>query len=219
MEDRCPTYTTKIREHRWLSPGTFELVCERPAAFSFAAGQKIQLVHSGVSREFTIASGPADPEVALCIRQIEGGRMSAALSRLPVGSELSLQGPYGYFTFKPTELQAVFVATGTGIAPFLSMTRSQVKDFILLHGVRRSAELYYRSELTAAASRYVPCISSENDLPADHFAGRVTDFLETELPRASFDFYLCGSGDMIREVTLIVDDRFDGSRVFAEKFY
>jgi ferredoxin-NADP reductase len=219
MEDKRATFSTEIRERRWLTPGTFELVLDRPDAFSFVAGQKIELAFAGASREFTVASGPADPEMVLCIRKIEGGRMSALLSRVPTGSELSFQGPYGYFTFKPGGRQAVFVATGTGIAPFVAMTRSHVKNFILLHGVRQSVELYYRAELVAAAARYIPCISSEQELPEGHFAGRVTDFLATELPRAPFDFYLCGSGAMIRDVTHIVDDRFDGSRIFAEKFF
>ena len=219
MVDNRATYTTKIRERRWLSKGTFELICDRPAGFAFRAGQKIQMFLAETSREFTIASGANDPEITLCIREIDNGQMSSSLSRMPIGSELTFEGPYGYFIFKPAALQAVFVATGTGIAPFISMARSHVKDFILLHGVSQTSELYYKPELKAAASRYIPCISDEQDLSSGHFAGRVTDYLETDMPRNTFDFYLCGNGSMIHDVIMLVDERFEGSRVFSEKFF
>ena len=44
-------------------------------------------------------------------------------------------GPHGYFTFRDFRLKPVFVATGTGIAPFVSMVRAGAKGFIVLHGV------------------------------------------------------------------------------------
>ena len=132
---------------------------------------------------------------------------------------MSFNGPYGYFNFQPSERQAVFAATGTGIAPFAAMCRSGVEDFILLHGVSRLSELYYRRELETTARQYIPCISDQAELPDGLYMGRVTGFLKTQLPAAVYDFYLCGNGAMIRDVTLLVDERFEGSRVFTEKFY
>jgi len=55
--------------------------------------------------------------------------------------------------------------------------------------------------------------------PAGSFAGRVTDYLETELPPLPYDFYLCGRSDMIRDATLLVDERFSDSYVYTEIFY
>ena len=212
-------YKTKILERKWLSEGTFELMLDRPENFSFKPGQKIQITGTGNPREYSIASAPTDPHLKLCIRKIEGGRISSVLSDSLIGSELNYRGPYGYFYFNPSRLRAVFVATGTGIAPFVSMMRSGVSDFILLHGVKRTTDLYYRSELEAAANQYLPYISEQSELPAGLFSGRVTDYLENELPQSAYDFYLSGSGAMIRDIIILVDERFEGSRVFSEKFY
>ena len=99
------------------------------------------------------------------------------------------------------------------------MGRAGITDFMLLHGVRKPTELYYRNYLEAAASHYIPCISSAAEVPDGAYAGRVTDFIETELPQGEYDFYLCGGGEMIHDVILLVDDHFEGSRVFTEKFY
>jgi ferredoxin-NADP reductase len=113
----------------------------------------------------------------------------------------------------------VFVATGTGIAPFCSMAGSGVNGFILLHGVATPEELYYRAFLQPQAAGYQPCLSESRPAAAGHFAGRVTDYLATQLPRRIYDFYLCGRRDMVRDATFVVDERFEGSLVYSEIFY
>ena len=42
---------------------------------------------------------------------------------------------------------------------------------------------------------------------------------EAKLARRAYDFYLCGREEMIRDVTLLVDEAFPGSRVYAEIFF
>jgi ferredoxin-NADP reductase len=111
----------------------------------------------------------------------------------------------------------VFVATGTGIAPFVSMVKSGCKGFTLLHGVPTSAELYYGESFRAAAFRYVPCLSEEN--AAGAFSGRVTEWVRTHLAPGSYDFYLCGRREMVRDVTSLVDEGYLASRVYAEIFH
>ncbi len=216
---RPSKYTATLQERNWLSEGTFELICGRPTAFDFSPGQKIRIGGGEMAREYSIASSPGEVTLRLCIRHIKDGLISSKLSRLAVGSDLSFIGPYGYFNFKPSSHQAVFVATGTGIAPFAAMVRAGIRDFILLHGVQNSTELYYRTELESAAFSYTACISTDAVSPPDSIAGRVTDYLKSELQSGIYDFYLCGGGEMIRDVILLIDDRFEGSRVFTEKFY
>jgi NAD(P)H-flavin reductase len=117
---------------------------------------------------------------------------------------------------------AVLVATGVGISPFVSMTRSGVICSTLLHGVRTAAELYYEPLLRNAAKRYVPCLSkaaTETGLPHDSFRGRVTEYLKKHLEPGVYDFYVCGRSEMVRDVTLLVDELFPGSHVYAEIFY
>jgi NAD(P)H-flavin reductase len=102
------------------------------------------------------------------------------------------------------------------------MVRAGVRDFLLLHGVRDPEELYYASLFRGPATRVVPCLTGrepeDKPLP-DAFVGRVTAYVHGRLPRKAYDFYLCGRGEMIRDVTLLVDEAFPGSRVYSEIFF
>ena len=99
------------------------------------------------------------------------------------------------------------------------MIRSGVTGFTLLHGVDSPEDLYYQPQLEAVADLYVPCISREYPSYSEHFRGRVTDYLQKQLPPAVYDFYLCGRREMIRDVTWLVDERFPGSLLYSELFY
>ena len=79
----------------------------------------------------------------------------------------------------------MFAATGTGVAPFLSMKRGGARDFVFLHGVRAGSELSFRDEIGAAARLYVPCLSA--DPVADGYHGRVTDWAARQLAPGSYD--------------------------------
>jgi len=148
--------------------------------------------------------------------------MSSSLAAMEPGNRLHFAGPFGYFIFRAAERPAVFVATGTGIAPFVSMSRTGTTGFLLLHGVREAEDLFYEADLRRSASRYVPCVSGgggEKTLLPDGFPGRVTQYLAQHVPQGQYDFYLCGRGEMIRDVIRIVDERFPGSLVYSETFY
>jgi ferredoxin-NADP reductase len=203
-----------------LSPQAFELRLARPPGFAYAAGQRITIILEGAERDYSLASAPHEPEMRLCIRAVEGGQVSGRLERLTPGSALTFYGPHGYFTFKPAGRTPVFVATGSGVAPFRAMAAAGAAGYVLLHGVDSPADLYYADVLRSAAARYVPCISGpEATRVSGGFAGRVTDYLRQRLPAGSYDFYACGRRDMVRDVTLLADERFPDSLVFAETFY
>ena len=111
-------YTSKIKERHWLSAKTFELILTKPKGFEHVAGQRLVIRLDGIEREYSIVSGPAEPELRICIRMVETGRLSGLLASCAMGSSLQFSGPSGYFVFQPSDRQPVFVATGTGIAPF-----------------------------------------------------------------------------------------------------
>ena len=111
------------------------------------------------------------------------------------------------------------IYTGTGLAPFVSMARSGVNGFILLHGVNSAENLYYASVFKSAAKQYVPCISETDRSSGEYFRGRVIDYLQKKLVPGRYDFYLCGRREMIRDVTFLVDEKFPGSLIFMEIFY
>ncbi len=214
--------TTCLLERRWLSEDTFEADLERPPGFRFSPGQGIMLSRDGIEREYSLISGPEEARLSVCIQVVQKGLFSPLLASLPTGSSLSLTGPHGYFTLQPGNRPPVLVATGTGIAPFVSMVHAGARSFTMLHGAAGPRALYYRSIVQPAAAEYVGCLSRETSVephPLWEYPGRVTDFLEDRLPAGAFDFYLCGRREMVRDVMRLVDDRFAGSRVFFEIFF
>lgn len=218
----APVYRSRLLGRRWLAAGTLEIELDRPPGFSFVPGQRIKLFRDRLAREYSLVSTPEDRSLLLCVRVVEGGLFTPWLASCPGGTEISFSGPCGYFVYRPSPRPACFVATGTGIAPFVSMARSGLSGFTLLHGVRTPKETYYRQVFELRAARYVPCVSggaAPEELSEGVFPGRVTDYAERVLSGGPFDFYLCGNREMVRDMTRIVDGRFEGSRVFIEIFF
>jgi len=216
------SFRVELLGRRWLSDITFEIELTRPPSFEFYPGQSIRVVHQQLERDYSIVSDPAVPTLALCIRNVQDGSLTPLLATAKIGRRISFTGPHGYFTFRPSNRSPLFIATGTGIAPFVSMVRSGVKGFTLLHGVQGPSELYYESLIRPATKSYVACLSGstlDSPGPEGVFHGRVTDYLEKNLPAGLYDFYLSGRIEMVRDVTHIVDERFPGSLVYTEIFY
>ena len=153
-------YELRLVSRNRVSEKAHELLFDRPADFTFSPGQRIRIIHEKGERDYTPISAPPDPYLALLVRIVEGGVLSPVLAAAEVGTSFLFTGPYGYFVWLPSERPAVFVATGTGVAPFISMARSGVRGFVLVYGVRKAQELYERSLLRGAASAYVACLSS-----------------------------------------------------------
>ena len=142
---------------------------------------------------------PCRPEDGEVGTEAVAGEAEEALKdiyrRLRPGDPIAFSGPTGSFTLRDLDAPLVFVATGTGLAPFRSIVRSRpaIRP-TLLHGVRTAAELYFREELESRCAQYRPCVSRDAARPC-----RVTDALaEMDLdPRA--EVYLCGGQPMIRD--------------------
>jgi len=81
----------------------------------------------------------------------------------------------------------------------------------------------FEIELSRPASlNYVPCLleaASADPSPPGAFFGGAASYLIKNLQPGSYDFYLCGEREMIRGVTLLVDERYAGSYVYTEVFY
>lgn len=219
---RMQTYTCELSQRHWLSDRTYEVELTRPAGFDFSAGQNIRFFHRSAQRHYAPISSPADPFLKLCVFEMAGGVFSPYLASTPIGTEFTFSGPHGYFVFRPSNSKPVFIATGTGIAPYLSMARAGVRGFTLLHIVPQSKELYFRQFFEETADAYVPCVPPASEPGGDMLdlsAGEAIDYMSAHLPAEPHDFYLCGNQSMVRDVTLFVDSRFPGSRVYHEVFF
>ena len=114
------------------------------------------------------------------------------------GSELEVIGPRGHFKLEQDEMTTkkyLWVATGTGIAPYRSFIRSYSNiNYKLIHGVRYGFEAYDKIEYDP--ERFVLCTSRDT---SGDFNRRVTDFLkEYEIDEDEI-VYLCGNSQMIND--------------------
>lgn len=216
------TQTTELINRRWLSKSAFELELSRPPHFHFKAGHTIRLIHRDQKRYYSLVSAPSDPTLLLCVNFIEKGHLSPLLASAEIGSKFQFAGPRGYFNFSPLPRPPVFIATDTGIAPFVSMARSGVRGFVLLHGARHADEIYYQDLLRRSARKYLPVIwesPGEVQVSSGLFHSKMANLLAQHLEPGRYDFYLCGWRKMIKDVTHLIDDRFPGSHIYTEVFY
>lgn len=216
-----PRFRASLVDRRWLAPGILELRLTRPADVAFIPGQFLRFTMDGYERDYTMVSASDAGTIDFCIAIVDEGRFSTEILAADKGTSFQLSGPHGHFVFQGPVNPAVFVGTGTGVAPFVAFCRSGVSDALLLHGVGIPGRLIYRDVLQAALRGYVPCLSRSSetiDRPATAFSGRVTRYLERQLKSGTYDFYLCGRRSMIRDATVIIDDRFGDSRLFVETY-
>ncbi len=153
----------------------------------------------GKSRPYSISSGPAEDELRFVIRTMAGGEVSPWLMARKPGDTIRVTPPFGWF--RPGQeigdAPFVFIATGTGIAPFLSYMQTFQKPPVqCLYGVRRNADAIGLSNLR----NFCPTRLAVSREPTNDHHGRVTDLLET-LPLApDVHFYCCGLESMVNEV-------------------
>ena len=213
-------YSSRLIRRQWLTKDTFILALECPSNFRFTAGQRIRLSINQKTRDYSLIPGDSPNELLLLIRLVADGPATRLLSTCPEGISLQFTGPGGQFIDRSSSRPAVFVATGTGIAPFVAMVRAGTTGFTLLHGARVEGDLYFRDLVSLSAEVYIPCLTTSlPDPPADVFAGRATTYAQTHLPPGDYDFYLAGRREMIADMIAIIDDRFPSSRIYSEIFF
>jgi ferredoxin--NADP+ reductase len=173
-----------------------------------------------VQRPYSVASDPVsagDSGYEFYIRLVRGGAFTPLLWRLPVGHRMRMIGPKGKFTLEPEDDRThLFISTGTGNAPFVSMMKSLIREgrprkAVFINGVSYVADLGYRDVLEGWQAsggypvQYVPTVSRPGD-PANAGWTGWTGRTESVLPRALDEFhltpdntiaYICGNPDMI----------------------
>ena len=212
-------FKSKILQKRVLSEYTFVLRLERHNLL-FRAGQYIIVELGNESREYSLYSGEKDPYLEILVRRVENGNISRKLDQLSEGDILDVEGPYGFFVINDEEAKEkklLFMATGTGIAPFRSFVRSfNPLDYQLLHGTRYLTEAYEHKSYHP--QKLIFCTSREN---GSHFQGRITDYFKTHMkPDANTIYYLCGNSEMIEEMSAHLEDRdIDPFDIRSEEFF
>lgn len=214
----------RLVQRHALTPTALHLAFEHAegAALAFRAGQFIQL-HvvdaQGIEqrRSYSLAGAPQEHagRWEILVGLTPGGLASARLAQMPLGEIVSASGPFGRFGLAARDAapRYLMIATGTGIAPFRSMLPELVQRaeagarVELLHGVRESAQLYFREAFAAAAERvstlrYRGCVSQQPvaDEASLLVPGRVQGALAALEPQPSDIACLCGHPAMVDEV-------------------
>lgn len=174
----------------------------------FIAGQVVAL---GVNTEieprlYSIASAETDDLITILYSEREEGSLTPMLSLLKPGDNILVSKPFG--TFTKVKDNAVFVAAGTGIAPFMSMLQSnKVNHATVIHGAPYPDFFYFSDYLRATlGERYIQCCS--RCMPGCLYVGRVTKFLkEWDNLDPNKNYYLCGSAEMVVETRDILISR------------
>ena len=183
----------------------------------WAPGQFARIhVGNDAWRDYSIA-GIEGNQVRFLISTRTGGQGSRFVETAEPGTRTTIELPLGQFTATPSDRRRVFVATGTGLAPFLPIFTAPERkhDDLLIFGCR-TGEDDLPSLLPDPTPTVLRCISREDVDGALH--GRVTDALETlDFDPAETEFYLCGSSAMVADGMALLERR-DAKHLFTEPY-
>ena len=206
-----------------VGAGVVDLVftMRSPSWLPFQAGQFVSLAiggdeggGSGVPakrRSYSIASpsGTGD-RLRFIVRAIPQGAATDFLLSLPVGSEVHMTGPHGFFVLDPQHPgDVVFGATGTGLAAVLPMLDELSRRALegrrsLFWGARHETDLFTRGEVEELCRRASVDLRILLTAPTPEWTGgrgRITPAILELLPDLrSPTFYLVGNGAMITDL-------------------
>ena len=191
----------------------------------FIPGQWIRVFSENgeKGRAYSIASMPGDC-IEICVKRIENGNMSNYICNLKENDKIQIAGPYGMFTIKNKETDMVFVATGTGITPFISMisdiTSSNFnKKIYVIFGAKTEKDILYKELLEDLHEKgkinFIPVLSREK---WDMEKGYVQDVLKKK-NFENCDYYICGIGEMVLDCLKILEQKkIPKERIYKERY-
>jgi ferredoxin--NADP+ reductase len=224
------TRQTVLAVRRWTD-ALVSVRVSRDPAFRFKAGHYARLGLAGpdgavVSRPLSIASAATDPHLDFLCTLVPGGELSSRLAACAAGDAAWIDRPsYGFLTvagLAPGD-DLWMLATGTGIAPFLSILRepeihSAFRRIVVVHSVRVAAELAPAEPVAALAREglpvvgaarvsYVPVVTREPGatalsarIPTMLADGALEDAVGARIDVARSRVMTCGNPAMAREV-------------------
>lgn len=239
MTDSADKFTRQtLLEVNPLTPSLFTLRTTRDKGFRFRAGQFTKLGvtkadGSTVWRAYSVVSSPYDEFLEFFSIVVPGGEFTSELSRLKVGDTLMVERQaYGYLTLDRfiDGRDLWLLATGTGVAPFLSILQDfevweKFERIVLVYSAREVRELAYQDLIADLTQReylaeyahkltYIPIVTRE-EVPGT-LNGRITTLIESgELERAAgvqlspehSRVMLCGNPQMIDDTRKLLKER------------
>jgi ferredoxin-NADP reductase len=224
-----------LLEFRDIAPEVRHFVFEVPELeqLDFKPGQFVSLKGTlngkEITRPYSIVSEPDRNRFELCLNLVHEGVFSPYLFKLQPGDSVEMSAPLGFFVVRDPARDALFIATGTGIAPFRSMapgylSHPHAKELTLLFGVRYEHTIYYREDferLTRAHPnfRFWPVLSRAESSWTGR-TGHVQQHLGEALAGGTdLDVYICGLKAMVDDVRAMLKVLgFDRKQIIFEKY-
>jgi len=216
----------------------FELT--EPKTIEFVAGQYVQLLcpkYKGSSEEvyraYSIASDPTDKgAVELIIRKVPNGICTTwCFEHLKEGDRVKLNGPYGEFRLSDTEAPMVFVAGGSGMAPFVSLLHRMrnegiQREAVYFFGGNTTRDLCLDEQMKEFAEAlpnftFLPVVSRpEEESGWTGETGLVTEAVKRRYKDLSgLEGYLCGSPGMIdAAIKVFIELGMPQDKIYYDKF-
>lgn len=212
----------------------FSFRCTRDSALQFENGQfvLIGLMQNDrpLLRAYSFVNANTDAELEFLSIKVPDGALTSALQHIEVGDSLVVcKAAKGTLVVPDLNdgLRLFLFATGTGLAPFISIIRGgeaarRFSEIVVVHGVRRVSELAYRDELEAFAKQpgcyYYPTVTREafvheGRIPALIESGRLFQDLGIAPLNASTDrVMICGNAAMLNDTrSLLLAQDFKAS--------
>ena len=243
MSQLSETFNAQLVEARLISPRVRHLTFERIGApFHFAAGQWVSVVFpfvdekgKPVRRSYSIASASEDGgRFELVVTRVEGGPGSTFLHDAAVGATMEVRGPQGMFE-RSGAVPSLFIATGTGVAPFRRMLRDALEThdsspLWVLFGARTQSDLLFGEELQALEARhpnvrFMPSLSR----PEPGWSG-LSGYVQTHVTTLWRELgatsatpphaYVCGVKKMLLEVRAVLKEQLgvERQRIHVESY-
>jgi ferredoxin--NADP+ reductase len=218
---------TVIENWHWTD-ALFSLRVRAPR-LSFQAGQFVRIAldveGARVARPFSFVNPPADPLLEFYGIVVPEGPLSPRLEKLSAGDRLYVaSNPAGFLVLSevPDAGTLWLISTGTGIAPYLSILRTETpwqrfSDVVLVHAVRYAQELVYQDllkKMQRPGFKYVTFVSREphpgslaGRVPAAIRDGRLEAAAGAALDAAGSHVMLCGNPQMLKDATAALAER------------
>lgn len=211
------TQTAKLVERREIAKDTIELVFEKPSDFDrFSPGQYAVLTlqnpkHTDLDmplRSLSIASHPSEKVLRFAMRESNSAFKRSCMELEP-GATAKIYGPTGNFTLNNNKRNLVFLISGIGITPVLSMLkelemRKSEKKIILLYSNPYQEKTAYDAELKKITLKnflYINRLSrAEGRIDSQLIENYVSDF-------KAFDYYLVGTSPFLKQMKGILKSK------------
>ena len=228
---RGQSFNAQLKSVERLSDTTIFFTLEGAGPITFLPGQYVNVLVPGTDqrRSYSFASLPGGETQSFLVRDIKPGLMSTFLrERGRSGTPIEFTGPAGSFYLRDARRPLLFLAGGTGLAPFLSMLgrleqAPGTQPIHMVYGVTNDADLVGVDQLESFAFRvphftFSTCVAANN---SNHpRKGYVTAHIEpAHLNGGEVDIYLCGPPPMVDAVRAwLADQGVTPTNFYYEKF-